>query len=70
MGEENRYLYVVIREHDAVFKSVHLTRRAALDACRRDMPGHHVLIVDTEHACKYMRMLTNAKREVSDAKSD
>mgnify|MGYP003118861334 CR=1 FL=1 len=56
--EENRYLYVVVSDHDAAFQSVHLTRRAALAACRRDMPGHGVEVVDAEYARAYRGMLT------------
>ena len=60
MPSQDRYLYLVIREYDAAFQSVHLTQRSALAAINRSPPGHSVMIVDTEHACAY---LTHAKEE-------
>ena len=52
--EENRYLYLVIREHDAAFQSVHLTPKPALAARNRSPEVCSVMIVDTEHACAYL----------------
>lgn len=54
MGRDHLHIYLVIRETDAFFMSVHLTYQDAVEACDNSPYTCRVLEADLSQSCEYV----------------